>query len=78
MRTKTGEEYTDVYQTSFDVGVITEDGEQEMVRARICVPKSEAVFYRGIQKMQMSGHLSELARLSAEIHCFQKGYRVIA
>lgn len=77
-KTKSGEYYTDVYQTSFNVLVFDGDGDKHWVRARIEVPKSEARFYKGIYKLHRNGHISELARLSAELHCFQKGYKTVA
>lgn len=76
-KTKSGEDYTDVYQTSFDVGVFTSDG-HKMVRARVSVPPSETMFYTCIYKQMKKKRISDMAHLSAEIHCFQRGYRIVA
>jgi hypothetical protein len=77
-KTKAGEEYSAVYQTSFDVNFRTDEGEYLMIKARVHVPKSEARFYTLIHKMAEADHINELTRLSAELQCFRKGYTTVA
>lgn len=77
-KTKAGEEYAAIYQTSFDVSLVRPNGEYEMVKARVHVPKSEAKFYSLIYRMAEAQHINELSRLSAELQCFRKGFQTVA
>ena len=77
-KTKTGEDYSAIYMTSFDVLLMKQSGELFKGKARVKVPKSEATFYSLIYKMAKKGMIPELARLTAEKTCFQEGFRIRA
>lgn len=76
-KTKTGEDYTHVHHTSFNVPWF-KNGTLTWVKASVRCPKSEFVFYKGIQRMRDTGKINEFVRLSAEFQLFGKGFKVVA
>lgn len=79
MKTKSGEEYDNIYWTTFEVDYINVETKEVLsFRQKIVCPDSELMFYKVINKLEGAGRIDEATRLAAEHRMWRDGYAFVA